>query len=166
MLSIWNIIFHNPLIYSDHLSKAVVKGGDHSMLGKITLFKLLVEHTWFHKHGLRRCGMTLCIVFLYNVNASPSLFACVIICVLCLGISWYCICIWIYFRSCQDIDECEQFKDRILCVGECFNQPGSYSCRCPEGYRIGSDGRTCQGERIIIIVNLNCNFYVQYYALC
>lgn len=110
--------------------------------------------------------MTLCILFLYIVNASPSLFACVIICVLCFWISWYCIWIWIYFRSCQDIDECEQFKDRILCVGECVNQPGSYSCQCPEGYRIGSDGRTCQGERIIIIVNFNCDFYVQYYTLC
>lgn len=49
------------------------------------------------------------------------------------------------FRSCQDVDECEQFKDRNLCVGICVNQAGSYTCQCPEGYRIGIDGRTCQG---------------------
>ncbi|PNF34447.1 Fibulin-1 [Cryptotermes secundus] len=47
-------------------------------------------------------------------------------------------------RSCQDVDECEQFKDRNLCVGICVNQAGSYTCQCPEGYRIGIDGRTCQ----------------------
>nr|CAD7595605.1 unnamed protein product [Timema genevievae] len=44
------------------------------------------------------------------------------------------------------IDECEQFKERNLCVGICVNQPGSYSCKCPDGYRLGSDGRTCQDE--------------------
>nr|CAD7426278.1 unnamed protein product [Timema monikensis] len=50
------------------------------------------------------------------------------------------------FMSCHDVDECEQFKDRNLCVGICVNQPGSYSCKCPDGYRLGSDGRTCQDE--------------------
>nr|CAD7265358.1 unnamed protein product [Timema shepardi] len=48
--------------------------------------------------------------------------------------------------SCHDVDECEQFKERNLCVGICVNQPGSYSCKCPDGYRLGSDGRTCQDE--------------------
>lgn len=51
----------------------------------------------------------------------------------------------IFFRTCSDIDECEKFKDRGLCIGQCNNVPGSYACSCPEGYRVGSDGRTCQG---------------------
>ncbi|XP_059468344.1 fibrillin-1-like [Neocloeon triangulifer] len=46
-------------------------------------------------------------------------------------------------RSCFDIDECSEFKDRNLCVGICQNTPGSYKCRCPEGYKLGSDERTC-----------------------
>jgi fibulin 1/2 len=44
------------------------------------------------------------------------------------------------------VDECEEFKDRHLCVGICVNTPGSYTCKCPEGYRMGSDGRTCVGK--------------------
>ena len=94
MLSIWNIIFHNPLRYSDHLSEVRVMGSDHSMLGKT-----LVEHTWLHKHRLRKvitaakcyqqytavCAMTLFSIFLYIVNASLSVLACLIICVLCFG---------------------------------------------------------------------------------
>lgn len=29
-------------------------------------------------------------------------------------------------------------------MGICDNTPGSYSCRCPPGYNLGTDGRTCQ----------------------
>ncbi|XP_012529954.2 fibrillin-1 isoform X2 [Monomorium pharaonis] len=47
-------------------------------------------------------------------------------------------------RSCNDIDECTEFKDHHLCIGICDNTPGSYACKCPEGYRLGVDGRTCQ----------------------
>lgn len=49
------------------------------------------------------------------------------------------------FRTCSDINECEKFKDKYLCVGSCENIPGSYACTCPAGYKLGSDGRTCQG---------------------
>lgn len=48
-------------------------------------------------------------------------------------------------RTCTDIDECEKFRDKYLCIGICENTPGSYKCRCPDGYRLGADGRTCQG---------------------
>ncbi|XP_044765989.1 fibulin-1-like isoform X1 [Coccinella septempunctata] len=47
-------------------------------------------------------------------------------------------------RTCTDIDECETFKDKKLCIGPCENIPGSYRCSCPSGYRLGSDKRTCQ----------------------
>lgn len=47
-------------------------------------------------------------------------------------------------RSCTDIDECTEFKDN-LCVGICENTPGSYVCKCPDGYKLGHNGRTCEG---------------------
>ncbi|XP_060536861.1 fibulin-1-like [Cylas formicarius] len=46
-------------------------------------------------------------------------------------------------RTCNDIDECDKYKDRKLCIGTCKNIPGSYSCECPQGYRLGSDKRVC-----------------------
>jgi hypothetical protein len=75
------------------------------------------------------------------VNANHSVLLYAVCCVMCVTQHIYVF----YFRSCQDIDECEQFKDHNLCVGICVNQAGSYTCQCPEGYRIGTDGRTCQG---------------------
>ena len=33
-----------------------------------------------------------------------------------------------------------------MCVGICVNQPGSYSCQCPDGYHLGTNGHTCQGK--------------------
>ncbi|KAG8225724.1 hypothetical protein J437_LFUL008109, partial [Ladona fulva] len=47
-------------------------------------------------------------------------------------------------RTCHDVDECQVFKDGRLCIGTCINEPGSYRCTCPDGYRLGSDGRSCQ----------------------
>lgn len=52
----------------------------------------------------------------------------------------------IIFRTCTDIDECEKFKDSKLCIGTCQNVPGSYTCKCPPGYKLGSDQRVCKGS--------------------
>ncbi|XP_058457725.1 fibulin-1 isoform X3 [Malaya genurostris] len=46
-------------------------------------------------------------------------------------------------RTCDDVDECEEYKANNLCVGFCENTPGSYGCRCPQGYTLGHDGRSC-----------------------
>ncbi|XP_055626577.1 fibrillin-1 isoform X4 [Toxorhynchites rutilus septentrionalis] len=46
-------------------------------------------------------------------------------------------------RTCDDVDECEEYKANNLCVGICENTPGSYGCRCPPGYKLGHDGRSC-----------------------
>ena len=47
-----------------------------------------------------------------------------------------------------DIDECEVYakKGTRLCIGICQNTPGSFTCTCPEGYLMLSDGKTCQGK--------------------
>jgi hypothetical protein len=43
----------------------------------------------------------------------------------------------------SDIDECESEHG---CQYECINSPGSFNCRCPDGYTLQHDGRTCQGN--------------------
>ena len=46
--------------------------------------------------------------------------------------------------SIQDIDECA--GDPTLCgIHECVNKPGSYDCKCKEGYYNKVDGQ-CDGE--------------------
>ena len=48
-----------------------------------------------------------------------------------------------------DINECA--VDRLLCDnGQCRNTPGSYQCICRTGYVLSPDGRTCEGETMII----------------
>lgn len=42
-----------------------------------------------------------------------------------------------------DINECEV---RDACQHECMNTPGSHRCLCPTGYRLMTNGKTCQGE--------------------
>ena len=43
-----------------------------------------------------------------------------------------------------DIDECSENRDN--CRQLCRNTPGSYSCSCHTGYRLTSDGVTCEGN--------------------
>ncbi|XP_071310090.1 hemicentin-2 isoform X1 [Agelaius tricolor] len=43
--------------------------------------------------------------------------------------------------TCADLDECQTLNQ---CQHECRNSPGSYSCLCPTGYRLLSNGKTCQ----------------------
>lgn len=43
-----------------------------------------------------------------------------------------------------DINECEQ---RDTCQHECMNTPGSHRCLCPSGYRLMTNGKTCQGKK-------------------
>lgn len=62
-------------------------------------------------------------------------------------------------RSCTDIDECTEFKDN-LCVGICENTPGSYACKCPDGYKLGHNGRTCEGIYFLHLFN-NCIIIMQ-----
>ena len=43
-----------------------------------------------------------------------------------------------------DIDECAKRQDN--CVQTCTNTNGSYVCFCEAGYRLASDGYSCNGE--------------------
>lgn len=52
-----------------------------------------------------------------------------------------------------DIDECYEETDG--CQQECINTNGSYYCVCRIGYRLTSDGYSCEGSyklRYIIII--------------
>ena len=44
-----------------------------------------------------------------------------------------------------DIDECEISALGGMCSQVCVNTPGSYECQCNIGYRLTSDGFTCEG---------------------
>lgn len=41
-----------------------------------------------------------------------------------------------------DVDECAEEP----CSHACFNTYGSYMCNCDEGFELGSDGTSCNGE--------------------
>ena len=83
---------------------------------------------------------------------------------LVLGKNIYITCciyrlVTVLFCFIADIDECEIWKARggRLCSGVCENTIGSYICTCPPGYRILTDGKTCQGNidpKKIHVVNL------------
>lgn len=47
-----------------------------------------------------------------------------------------------------DINECDD-ATAGGCEGVCCNTIGSYYCKCPDGFRLGPDGRTCHGEKRI-----------------
>lgn len=42
-----------------------------------------------------------------------------------------------------DVDECRQ---GFCQGGQCTNTPGSFTCHCPVGFDVSSDGRLCIGE--------------------
>ena len=44
-----------------------------------------------------------------------------------------------------DIDECQMGTDR--CSHDCQDTSGSYTCSCPDGYTLNSNGYTCNGKR-------------------
>ena len=43
-----------------------------------------------------------------------------------------------------DIDECAEGTDG--CAQNCSNTIGSYTCSCGSGYRLASDGHSCNGK--------------------
>ncbi|KAL4635075.1 hemicentin-1 [Arapaima gigas] len=54
---------------------------------------------------------------------------------------------------CLDINECES-KD--VCQHECLNTAGSYRCLCPNGYRLMTNGKTCQDINECLEQSIQC----------
>ena len=48
-----------------------------------------------------------------------------------------------------DINECHESIG--VCSHNCINNVGSYRCTCPNGYYLGTDGKTCQGSLSSVI---------------
>jgi fibulin 1/2 len=46
-----------------------------------------------------------------------------------------------------DVDECREEIDG--CGQTCSNTVGSYTCSCRTGYRLASDGLTCNGITLV-----------------
>ena len=44
-----------------------------------------------------------------------------------------------------DINECTDGTHACYSGDHCTNTPGNYTCSCPHGYEIGSDGHSCNG---------------------
>ncbi|XP_029450125.1 fibulin-7 [Rhinatrema bivittatum] len=60
---------------------------------------------------------------------------------------------------CQDVNECEVYKVRgapRLCMHTCINIPGSYRCSCPSGYKLLSDGKSCDDIDECSVSQHNC----------
>ena len=45
-----------------------------------------------------------------------------------------------------DINECETKPHACQSPAVCKNTRGSYTCKCPEGYKLAYDGKSCIGR--------------------
>lgn len=71
--------------------------------------------------------------------------------------------VWIFlvhyisnFLQFSDYDECQQ---RGRCQHKCHNTQGSFTCSCPDGYRLAANGRTCTGKIATCILNNKWIYY-------
>ena len=58
----------------------------------------------------------------------------------------------------KDVDECSEGLVRCASNARCINTPGSYTCRCNEGFT-GNSGYYCNGMYIvqyICAIHLQC----------
>ena len=46
-----------------------------------------------------------------------------------------------------DINECTNGTHACYSDDHCNNTDGSYTCSCPQGYEVGSDGHSCNGMK-------------------
>ena len=51
-----------------------------------------------------------------------------------------------------DADECGLGIDECAVNADCLNTPGSYTCRCKDGYT--GDGKTCEGGSMLIFLRI------------
>lgn len=48
------------------------------------------------------------------------------------------------YQCFADVDECGEQSS--CCEQDCTNYPGGYECYCSAGYRLNSDGCSCDGK--------------------
>ncbi|NP_001373587.1 fibulin-7-like precursor [Danio rerio] len=61
---------------------------------------------------------------------------------------------------CMDIDECELFRHTPpgrVCAHTCVNTAGSFYCRCPDGYKLSRDSRSCHDVDECVQAAHNCS---------
>ena len=99
---------------------------------------------WAQQHVIRT-AITLMVVThaaatqdIPSTVTGPSVMVCVLMCACDTIVTHSCM-------YCIDNNECRS-NDTNSCHQVCNNTPGSYTCSCNVGYRLGSDGRTCTGE--------------------
>jgi len=69
-----------------------------------------------------------------------------------------------YYLISPDIDECASSPSP--CDQGCSNSVGSYTCSCVSGFRLGSNGKTCNGKRNLNHPTLLCIAEVTAYFFC
>lgn len=56
--------------------------------------------------------------------------------------------------SCEDVDECG-LGDNFGCSHNCLNTLGTAFCTCPDGYMLGEDWKTCEGNALSLRSAIN-----------
>ncbi|KAK7500671.1 hypothetical protein BaRGS_00008246, partial [Batillaria attramentaria] len=49
-------------------------------------------------------------------------------------------------HSCEDVDECKRYKNKVCRHGTCYNTDGSYFCTCNAGFVPARNDSTCSGD--------------------
>ena len=52
-----------------------------------------------------------------------------------------------------DVDEC--LENNGGCDQSCVNKPGTFECKCKDGYTLAADAKTCEGIHYIQFSLLN-----------
>ena len=55
----------------------------------------------------------------------------------------------------KDVNECQDGSS--LCTHNCVNNAGSYTCNCRSGYRLHSNGYSCNGIPVLFAVYKGIN---------
>ena len=63
----------------------------------------------------------------------------------------------------SDIDECNEGSHG--CKQLCINSVGSYVCKCPLGYRLNADARSCDGKPVDLLAFVRKSLFTKFYRV-